>query len=150
MLLAGVAVRLCEPDKAPLRELPSRRYAAYPLPYTALNKNCSPHHAALAPLLSFLPVFVAGTFPQKNLLAWVYVRSAIPFQFPTAAHKQPHLPLLPYHVIRQTAPDFCIAVDTPSICNQSTCDHISQSGTTMVLLLFGVFGSVITSLPSSL
>ena len=57
-LLAGVAVRLCEPDKAPLRELMSRRYAAYHLPYTAPlipmpahNENSSPHHAAPPPLL---------------------------------------------------------------------------------------------------
>ena len=56
----------------------SRRYAAYHLPYTALNENSSPHHAALPPLLSFLPVFVTDTFPQKNWPASVYVRPAIP------------------------------------------------------------------------
>lgn len=71
----------------------SRRYAAYHLPYTAPlipmpapNENSSPHHAELPPLLSFLLVFVAGTFPQKNLPASAYVRPVIPFQYPPAIH----------------------------------------------------------------
>ena len=105
--------------KRVLRSSPEWLYgsAAYPLPYIALNENCSPHHVALPPLLSFLPVFVTDTFPQKNLPVSAYVRSAIPFQYPPATHRQHHLLLLPYHVIRQTAPDSYIAVDTPSVCN---------------------------------
>lgn len=120
-----MAVRLYEPDKTPLREFVSRGYAAYNLPFTppintyasSPNENSSPHHAELLPLLSFLPVFVTDTFQQKNLPVSAYVRSAIPFQYPPATHRQHHLLLLPNHVIRQTAPDSYIAVDTPSVCN---------------------------------